>query len=259
MNKTMSLARYIMPCMAVATYLFLYIPIVILVLFSFNKAELPFVWQGFTTSWYKLLFSSLEIWIALKNTLVVALSSVCLSLLLGTLFVYWSQYSRLQRLTTLFYTGIALPEIVMAVGLLSLFSFFSIRLGPLTLIAGHTLLGLAFVIPLVRARLLELDYRLIEASLDLGASQRQTFFNIILPLLKPALLASGLLVFILSLDDFLIAFFCAGTYQTLSLYIFGLIKLGVSPLINALSTILLAVSSALVVLFCSIKLSDRVF
>jgi len=140
-----------------------------------------------------------------------------------------------------------MPEIVLAVGLLSLFSFFSVSLGATTLIVGHTLLGLGYVIPILHGRFAEMDANLIEASYDLGATQRQTFFKIVLPLLSPALIAAGLLVFIISLDDFIISFFCAGaSVQTLPLYIFTVIRTGASPMINALSTIMLLVSSVLV-------------
>jgi len=254
-----SLSRFMLPLVAFLTYLFLYIPIGILILFSFNAGSTPYHWGGFTLQWYKVLFQSSEVWFALKNTLIIALSSVFLSLVMGVCYVYWSVGTYLQRLLGLFYTSVALPEIVMAVGLLSFFSFFSVPLGLTTLIAGHTLLGLGFVIPIIQTRFAELDYTLTEASLDLGATNTQTFFKIILPLLSPALVAGGLLVFILSLDDFLISFFCSGTStQTLSLYIFAMIRLGASSMINALSTLMLIISSALVLIFCSLKLSNRV-
>ena len=253
-----AITRYALPMWASFVYLFLYTPIAILVVFSFNSSGSMHEWGGFTLKWYVELFRSPEIWRALQNTFLVASVSVLLSLVMGVLFVYWGGRYRLDKFTGLFYAGVALPEIVIAVSLLSFFSFFSVPLGLTTLIAGHTLLGLGFVIPIIRTRYLELDYSLTEASLDLGASEVQTFFKIILPLLAPALVAGGLLVFILSLDDFLISFFCSGaTAQTLSLYIFGLIRLGVSPVINALSTLMLAASSLLVLIFCSLKITNR--
>lgn len=251
-------SRFWLPIFAAGTYIFLYTPIAILVVLSFNASDFPYHWGGFTTKWYRALLHEPEVFVALKNSLIVAFASVALSLTMGLLFVYWGGRHKLQRLMPLFYAGVALPEIVMAVGLLSFFSFFAVPLGLTTLIAGHTLLGLGFVIPIIRTQFLELDYALTEASLDLGASETQTFFKVILPLLTPALVAGGLLVFILSLDDFLISFFCSGpTSQTLSLYIFGMIRLGVSPLINALSTMMLAISSLLVLVFCSLKVTDR--
>ena len=148
-----------------------------------------------------------------------------------------------------------MPEIVLAVGLLSLFSFFAIPLGSITLIIGHTLLGLGYVIPILHGRFVELDRSLIEASYDLGATQRQTFFAIVLPLLMPALLSSGLLVFIISLDDFIVSFFCAGaSVQTLPLYIFAVIRSGSSPMINALSTIMLIFTSFFVLIFSFLQI-----
>ena len=151
-------------------------------------------------------------------------------------------------------------KLVLAVGLLLLFTFFSVPPGLFPLIAGHTVLGLGYVVPILSARFAEIDPALIEASLDLGASLNQTFLRIIVPLLVPALIAAGLLVFVISFDDFLIAFFCAGTEaQTLPLYIFATIRTGISPLLNALSTLLLVVSSFLVLLFCWLQSKIRIF
>jgi spermidine/putrescine transport system permease protein len=136
------------------------------------------------------------------------------------------------------------PDIVIAVGMLSLFSYYMIPLGIVTLIIGHTLLGLGFTIPILKSRLDELDLRLVEASLDLGASVFYTFRHIVLPFLYPAILVSTLLVIIVSFDDFVISFFCAGSSaQTLSLYVFTMIRSGISPTVNALSTIMLLISS----------------
>lgn len=235
-------------------YLFLYVPIIILILFSFNTANFAGQPGEWSLHWYYELFASVEIWHALKNSLIVAGSSVFLSLLMGTALVVASTRTYFHKIAFLFYGSLAVPEIVMAVGILSFFYFFSVPFGLITLIAGHTLIGLGYVVPMLYARVSELDYRLTEASLDLGATQVQTFFNITLPLLWPAIIGAGLLVFVISLDDFLIAFFCAGaTEQTLPLYIFSLIRVGSAPVINALSTLLLVVSSLLVLLFSSLR------
>ena len=165
-----------------------------------------------------------------------------------------------EKLLILFYGNLMIPEIVLAIGLLTLFSLCSIPLGITTLVIAHTVLGLGYVVPLVYSRFGELDYRLIEASLDLGATPAQTFFKIILPLLRPSLIAAGLLVFIISFDDFVLSYFCAGSsVQTLSLYILAMARSGISPVINALSTILLLLSSLLVLIFCSINARSRIF
>jgi spermidine/putrescine transport system permease protein len=247
---TKSYGTYFLPIAVTLFYLFLYIPIFVLVLFSFNDNAFTCAWTSFTTHWYEDLFASSEVWYALKNSLVIACTAVFLSLTIGSTLVFFGSRDVVRRLQILFYGSLAMPEIVLAVGLLSLFSFFAVPLGSMTLIVGHTLLGLGYVIPIVYSRFIELDQSLIEASYDLGATQRQTFFSIVLPLLMPALFSSGLLVFIISLDDFIISFFCAGaSVQTLPLYIFAVIRTGASPMINALSTIMLIFSSFFVLLF----------
>ena len=241
---------YIMPMYVLLLYFLLYIPIFVLVAFSFNNNALTYNWLGFTTQWYEELFASVEVWDALGNSLFVALSSVFLSLTLGSVLIFFGSRTYIKKLLLFFYGSLAMPEIVLAVGLLSLFSFLAVPLGASTLIAGHTLLGLGYVVPILYGRFAELDMSLIEASYDLGATKRQTFFSIVLPLLAPALIAAGLLVFIISLDDFIISFFCAGaSMQTLPLYIFAVIRTGASPMVNALSTILLLTSSFFVLLF----------
>lgn len=246
---------YLLPILAVCAYLFLYIPIVILVLFSFNSSDVPFVWEGFSLKWYHALWASADIWHALINSLIVAFSSVFLSLTLGLFFVFYSSRTILARFFVMFYASLATPEIVIAVGLLSLFSFFSIPLGLTTLIAGHTLIGLGYVVPILHSRYQELDKRYMEAALDLGATESQTLKLVMIPLLLPALMAAALLVFVLSLDDFIISFFCSGgSTQTLPIYIFVAIRSGATPMVNALSTILLVVSSLLVLIFSSLKI-----
>ncbi|OGB97563.1 hypothetical protein A3F06_03465 [candidate division TM6 bacterium RIFCSPHIGHO2_12_FULL_36_22] len=243
------LKRFWLPTTVLGIYLFLYIPIVIMLIFSFNNNQLGYFWTGFTFEWYQQLFQAQELWFALKNTLIIAVVAVFLSLIFGLMIVY-SFGKKLDKFFSIFYLSAMIPEIVIAVGLLSIFSWLMVPLGLNTLIIGHTLLGLGFVVPILHARYGEMDNRLLEASADLGASTRQTFFKVILPFLYPALISAALLVFIISLDDFLIAFFCAGpTSQTLSLYIFALIRSGVSPVINALSMLMLMVSMLLVLLF----------
>jgi len=251
--KPLHYKRFFLPLFVAAVYSFLYVPMLIMLIFSFNKATLGYAWQGFTLDWYKQLLQSIEIWTVFKNSLIVATAAVALSLTLGVALI-WGLNRRHQHILSLFYATIMIPEIVISVGLLTVFVFFQVPLGLVTLIAGHTLLGLGFVIPIVHIRFNELDRRLIEASLDLGASMGQTFFKVVLPFLLPALIASGLLVFIISLDDFLISFFCSSaTSQTLSLYIYSTIRAGVSPVINALSAVMLFSSSILVLIFLSLS------
>lgn len=255
MKIASTISYYCINTFVFLAYLFLYLPIIILVVFSFNDSLLPFVWKGFTLKWYAHLFDAPEVWHALKNSLIVAMSAVALSLVMGVCLVFYSARSSLARFLILFYGTLAIPEIVLAASLLTLFLFAYVPLGITTLIAVHTLLGLGYVVPMVSARFEELDYRLTEASMDLGATRTQTFFLIILPLLWPALVASALLVFIISFDDFLLSFFCAGaTVQTLPIYIFAMIRSGATPMINALSTLLLVLSSILVLIISSLKI-----
>jgi spermidine/putrescine transport system permease protein len=249
-------SRYFFPFMVIALYLFLYLPIAVMVLFSFNSSEFTFQWSSFSLRWYQELFASAEIWDALSNSLIVATSAVALSLVMGVLLVFYGAQNKFfNKAFLLFYTNLAVPEIVLAVGLLSFIIFCSAPLGLSSLIVGHTLIGLGYVVPIIHSRFIELDDRYTEASLDLGATQGQTLIKIILPLLWPALLAASLLVFIISLDDFVLSFFCAGaSTQTLPMYIFSMIRSGASPVVSALSALLLGVSSILVLVFSSLQI-----
>ena len=140
----------------------------------------------------------------------------------------------------LFMGNLFMPEVIFALGLLSLFSFFAIPLGLPSLIVGHTLLGMGYTVPIVFNGYRDLDPRLVEALRDLGATRCQTFRKVVVPLLRSSLLTAGLLVFILSFDDFIVSYFCAGgEAQTLPLYIYSMIRQGISPVINALSVFLL--------------------
>jgi spermidine/putrescine transport system permease protein len=247
--------RFFFPLFVASMYLFLYVPFIILVIFSFNNSQFSFEWAGFTTKWYGMLWHKSEIWNALYNSIIVASSAVILSLTMSSLFVFFGTRQYIQKVRILFYANLAIPEIVLAVGLMSFFYFFSIPLGITTLIAAHTVLGLGYVVPLVYDRYADLDKKYVEASLDLGATPWQTFRLVVLPLLLPSLFAAGLLVFIISFDDFVLSFFCSGgTTQTLPMYIFALIRADSSPIVSALSTILLMVSSCIVLLFLSLQI-----
>lgn len=243
-------SRFILPFFVGLTYLFLYVPIAVLIVYSFNENALSADWGGFTTRWYSELFQSSEVWDALQNSLFVASVSVVLSVIFGSMLIFFCKRTYLTSIVFLFFANLAIPEIVLAVGLLSFFYMASISLGITTLIAAHTVLGLGYVVPIVYARYDEIDQSLIEASMDLGATQFQTFYKIVLPLLMPAIWGAGLLVFVISLDDFVFSFFCSGAgVATLPMYIFSLVRTGASPVVNALSTLLLMASSLLIILF----------
>lgn len=246
-------SRYMLPLISTGIYIFLYVPIIVLVLFSCNDSDVPFIWQGFSLRWYHELWHSPQVWDALTNSFIIATSAVVLSVGMSLLYVFYGTTTMVNYLYLTFYASLATPEIVLAVGLLSFFSFFALPMGLVMLIAGHTLLGLGYAIPIIHARYQELDKQYLEASLDLGASEGQTLWYIMIPLLRPALLAAALIVFVLSLDDFIISFLCSGgSTQTLPIYIFVMIRSGATPVVNALSTVLLVFSSILVLVFSSL-------
>ena len=257
-----TIASYVMTTFALkvvvaSVYLFLYTPILLLIVFSFNGNTFAQDWDGFTFTWYQQLFASQEMWDALYTSFMVALLTVFLSVSMATAFVFFSTRWYARRIMLLFYASLAMPEIVLAVAMLSFFSLMHVPLGFTTLVAGHTLLGLGYAVPILYARYNDIDRTLIEAAHDLGATEAQTFFTIIVPLLRPALIAASLLVFIVSLDDFVISFFCmSAAVQTLPIYIFSLIRAGATPMVNALSTLMI-ISSVLVMILFSLFHSNR--
>lgn len=257
--KTGKLSAISTLAIVIATYLFLYVPLIVLLVFSFNTEGFPSPWKGFTLKWYHELFQAKYLWSSFLNSLIVAISATSVSLLMGIFLIFYaSQSRRAAKFHVLFYGNLVIPETVLAVGLLGFFTLVSIPLGLITLILAHTVLGLGFVIPVVYARFLELDYRMTEASLVLGATPVQTFFKVTLPLLRPSLIVTGLLVFIISFDDFILSYFCAGsTSQTLSLFILSMLRSGISPMVNALSAILILFSSLLVLLFFTFSQKTR--
>lgn len=250
-----SFYHYCMPLLVGLTYLFLYVPIGVLIIFSFNNAAFPYVWKGFTFNWYIELWYSTEVWDAVYNSFCIAFLTVFFSLTMGIALVMYAKRNVMVGSLILFYGTLAAPEIVLAVGLLSFFSLCSVPLGFTTLVAAHTLMGLGYVVPILYDSYAELDYSVVEASMDLGATKFQTYRWVVLPILRPALAAAALLVFIISLDDFMISFFCSGaSTQTLPMYIFSMIRSGTTPVVNAVSTVLLLLSSMLVLFFSSLKI-----
>lgn len=246
--------NYALPIFVFASYLFLYLPIIILVLYSFNSGALEYTWSGFTDQWYRDLLASREAWDALQTSFIVGISTVIITITMSAALVFFGHRTFLHSFFFTFYANLAVPEIVLAVALLSLFSFFAIPLSLMTLIVGHTIIGLGYAVPMIYARYKEIDARLVEASYDLGATPFQTFFKIVLPLMSSALLAAAMLVFIISFDDLIVSFFCSsGSTQTLPIYIFSTIRAGASPEVSALSTVLLVISSFLVLIFSSLQ------
>jgi spermidine/putrescine transport system permease protein len=256
-----NLGKYSSSLFAVLVYAFLYIPIIVLIVFSFNSKGFPSPFEHFTWHWYKELFQTTELWASFFNSFFVATVSTFLSLALGVMLLFFQALGgKIDKSLPLFYGNLVIPETVLALGLISYFSFLDIPLGVHTLIVSHTVLGLGFVIPILYTRAVSLDPRLKEASLVLGATQAQTFFKITLPQLKPAMISIGLLIFVVSFDDFILSYFCSGTsFQTLSIYLVSSIRYGISPVVNALSAILLLVTGFFVAIFFSPKIRTRIF
>jgi spermidine/putrescine transport system permease protein len=233
--------------LSVIIFMFMYLPILVLAFYSFNKSPYSASWQGFTLDWYRKLFSDERIILALQNSLIVAFSAVGISAVLGTFMAVGLARYRfpLKKL----YLGIAylpliIPDIAIAVATLVFLAAFAIPLGLWTIIAAHVVFCLAYVGLVVSSRLSHLNPHLEEAALDLGATPVQAFIKVLLPQLMPGIIAGCLLAFVLSLDDFLIASFTAGSgSNTLPMEIFSRIRTGVKPDINALSVILILVSA----------------
>lgn len=228
---------------AALVYAFLYLPIGVLVAFSFNRSRLNAVWQGFTLDWYRALLHDRLILEAAKNTLIIGVTATLAATMIGTLAavgMYRYQFRGKSVLETLLYIPIVIPEIVLGIALLAFFALGQLPLGLLTLILAHITFCVPFVVIVVRARLAGFDQHLEEAATDLGASPWQTFVHVTLPLIMPGVVAGALLAFTLSIDDVVISFFVAGPGSTtLPLKIYAMVKQGVTPAINALSTIVL--------------------
>lgn len=239
--------RRALKAVLVAIFAFLYIPIGVLIALSFNDAGLPTAWSGFSFKWYGALAGNRQILSAAANTLVVAAVSTVIATLLGTLLAIGVEIRRRRgrALEALIFAPMIIPDIVLAIALLSFFSMLNVVMGLHTIILAHVVFNIAFVCAVVRARLKSFDWSIVEASADLGASAFTTFRRVTLPVIAPAVIAGALLAFTLSVDEFIIAFFTAGAGRastTLPMQIYAMIRFGVTPEINALATLVIAVS-----------------
>jgi len=246
-----NLSRWILFTESTAVYLFLYAPILILVIFSFNSSRYA-VWEGFSLHWYDTLTKDDLILRAIKNSLIVALASTVASTVMGTLAALGMQRFQFRgksALDGLFYLPVIVPEIVMAASLVIFFGSIKFTLGMTTVILAHIAFCVSYVIIVVRARLEGFDRTLEEAAMDLGANEYQTFFKITLPIIAPGILSGALLAFTLSIDDYVITSFVAGVGSTtLPLQIYSMVKTKVTPEINAVSTLLLIPTIILIII-----------
>jgi spermidine/putrescine transport system permease protein len=232
-------------------FTFLYAPIATVVAFSFNDSRFSSNWEGFTTKWYATLFQNTVALQAIKNTLLLAFTSTSISTVLGSMLGYSLSRFRFFGKGWVekgLYLPIFIPDIVMAIALLLFYSLIRswlniFQLGMITMIFAHVTFQIPFVAIVVRARLADFDLSLEEAARDLGATPWKTFRHVTLPLLWPGILAGAMLAFTLSLDDFVVSFFTNGPgATTLPIYIYSSVKRGITPEVNALSTLIVLAS-----------------
>jgi spermidine/putrescine transport system permease protein len=256
---------------AALAFAFLYLPILILIIYSFNASRFNAVWRGFTLDWYRSLFSSAGETIAtsssagilpaLNNSLLIAAISTLLATIFGTMLALALErfhFPGRKAVEALLFLPMIVPEITIGISLLVFFTLvfrivenltgIRLNLGLPTVIIGHVAFNISFVTITVRARLAELDPILEQAAFDLGANEWRTFWRITFPLIWPGIFSAVLLAFTLSLDDFVVTFFTTGVgSMTLPLLVYGMIKFAVTPAINAISTLMLLASLLLVV------------
>jgi spermidine/putrescine transport system permease protein len=237
---------------AVGVYAFLHVPLLILAVFSFNASKFT-VWQGFSLNWYRAAFADRELVEAAMNSLIIAICATALATIIGTLAAYalWKRSS--TWIAGSMYLSLVTPEIVTGVSLLAffqwIFRFLSLRLGMHTVILAHVAFSVAFVVVVVMARLRSFDATLEEAALDLGATEFGAFRAVTLPYLVPAIAAAAMLAFTVSIDDYVITSLVAGVdSQTLPMVIYALARRGVNPMLNAVSTVVVVVLGAMVMI-----------
>ncbi|CBJ79622.1 spermidine/putrescine transport protein (ABC superfamily, membrane) [Xenorhabdus bovienii str. Jollieti] len=241
-------------------YAYLYIPIVILIVSSFNQSRFGISWQGFTTEWYNLLFNNDSLLQAAGHSLTMAVTSATFATLIGSLTavaLYRYSFRGKKFVSGMLFVVMMSPDIVMAISLLVLFMLLGVSLGFWSLLFSHITFCLPFVVVTVYSRLKDFDVKMLEAARDLGAGELTILRKIILPLAMPAVMAGWLLSFTLSMDDVVVSSFVTGpSYEILPLKIYSMVKVGVSPEVNALATILL-VMSLILVLFSQFIMRDR--
>ena len=235
--------------MLALTIFFLFLPLLVIIVYSFNKGKSAVFTQP-SLIWYKkLIFDSSDLWHALWNSLVVAFSSAAVSTVLGaaaSIGINWYKFPGKKFIQTLAYLPMVLPEIIIGISMVIFFSGVKVPLGLFTVFAAHTTFCLPFVFLMVNARLDEFDFSIVEASRDLGATERQTMLQVVIPAIMPGIMSGFLMAVTMSLEDFVITFFVAGPGSTtLPLYVYSMIRFGVSPVINSLSFVMVLFTCAI--------------
>ncbi len=237
---------------SILVYAFIYAPILILIIFSFNSQKLNIHWEGFTLNWYKVLFNDAQIFLATRNTLLIAIISTLVATVIGTmaaLAMHRYRFPLYNVSETVMYIPIVIPEVVMGISLLVFFVMVNFTLGLTTITLSHIAFNIPFVALVVRARLHGYDRAIDEAAMDLGANELTTFWRVTLPTIMPGVLAGAMLALTLSLDDYVITYFTAGPGSTtLPLRVFSMVKTAVTPEINALSSIWVLIIFVLLVI-----------
>lgn len=232
-------------------FVFLYAPIAVLVVYAFNESRLNIVWTGFTFHWFNELFAQAALIRAAKNSLIIAALTTAISVILGTLgawLLHRYRFRGARSIQTLLTVPMVMPEILMGISLLVFFAAAGMALGFSTVIIGHVTFCFPFVLVAVQARLQGLDPCLEEAALDLGATPLRAFWLVIVPSLRPAIAAGALMAFTLSLDELIVTFFTTSAASaTLPIRVYGLAKVGLNPMLNALSAIFIIATVAFVV------------
>jgi spermidine/putrescine transport system permease protein len=242
-------------------YVFLYFPMAVLIIYSFNNSQYSLTWKGFTLAWYHLLLTDGTLLQVALNSLTVATCAATLATVIGTtaaVSLYRYRFFGRQVLYALIYVLIMSPDIVMGISLLILFVSIRLPLGFWTLLLAHITFCIPFVVVTVYSRMSGFDRHILEAAKDLGASEYQIFRSIILPLLMPAVLAGWLLSFTLSMDDVIISFFVTGPgFEVLPLRIFSMVRLGVKPEINGLCTIMFVLTLVFITISQTLQKEKR--
>lgn len=230
---------------SILMYLFMYFPVIVMVIFSFNSQKHNIIWKGFTVEWYVNLFSDTQLMSIVVRTLVVSISSTILSTIIGTMAVVGInryQFKGKNLLTNLLYIPIIVPEIVLGVALLIVFMGMHVPLNVFTMIIAHISFCAPFVVIVIKSRMGGMSGIEEEASMDLGANRRKTFFCVTIPMLAPGIMSAAFMAFTLSFDDLVISNFVSGPDNTtLPIYVQSMVKTGLTPEINALSSIMLGI------------------
>lgn len=243
---------------AALVYLFLYLPIAVLVALSFNDSRYAIVWRGFTTKWYEQLLAGSTVsrvnpevaFVALQNSVVIAVVTVIVSVVFGTMLALALDryaFPGKSLFTGVVYMPLIIPSIVMGISLLLFFNIVGLAQGLGTATIGHIAFDISYVTVIVLARLQSFDETLEEAAMDLGAAELETFRYVTLPAIRPGIIAGALLGFAMSFDDFVVTFFIIGNQNTLPIFFFSMVRQGISPGVNVVATVILMVTLAAIV------------